>query len=94
MSTLRHLSLLLSVCSAYGIEHDIKYNSAKSNVMIFCCNKMKDIHIPNFLLNNVLLTRVTKYKYLGHCISDDLSDDDDMAIGSIGKFMLRVMHYL
>ena len=39
------LSLLLSVCSAYGIEHEIKYNSAKSNVMIFCCNKMKDIHI-------------------------------------------------
>ena len=34
------LSLLLSVCSAYGIEHDIKYNSAKSNVMIFCCNKI------------------------------------------------------
>ena len=29
------LSLLLSVCSVYGIEHDIKYNSAKSNVMIF-----------------------------------------------------------
>ena len=73
------LSLLLSVCSAYGIEHDIKYNSAKSNVMIFRCNKMKDIRIPNFELNNVLLTRVTKYKYLGHCISDDLSDDDDMA---------------
>ena len=40
---------------------------------------MKDIRIPNFELNNVLLTRVTKYKYLGHCISDDLSDDDDMA---------------
>ena len=73
------LSLLLSVCSAYGIEHDIKYNSAKSNVIILRCNKMKDIRIPNFELNNVLLTRVTKYKYLGHCISDDLSDDDDMA---------------
>ena len=40
---------------------------------------MKDIRIPNFVLNNVLLTRVNKYKYLGHCISDDLSDDDDMA---------------
>ena len=73
------LSLLLSVCSAYGIEHDIKYNSAKSNVLIFRCNKMKDIRIPNFELNNVLLTRVTKYKYIGHCISDDLRDDDDMA---------------
>ena len=73
------LSLLLSVCSAYGIVHDIKYNSAKSNVMIFCCNKIKHIHRLNFVLNNVLLTRVTKYKYLGHCKSDDLSDDDDMA---------------
>ena len=29
------LSMLLSVCSEYGIEHDIKYNSTKSNVMIF-----------------------------------------------------------
>ena len=35
--------------------------------------------MPNFVLNNVLLTRVTKYKYLGHCLSDDLSGDDDMA---------------
>ena len=30
------LSILLSVCSPYGIEHDITRNSAKSNVMIFC----------------------------------------------------------
>ena len=47
--------------------------------MIFCCNKMKDIRIPYFALNNVSFTTVTKYKYLGLCISDDLSDDDDMA---------------
>ena len=73
------LSLLLSVCLAYGTEHDIKYNSAKSNVMLFRCNKIKYIRIPNFVLNNLLLARVTKYIYLGHCISDDLSDDDDMA---------------
>ena len=43
------LSLLLSVCSAYGIEHGIQYNSAKRIVMSFCCNKMKDIRIPNFV---------------------------------------------
>ena len=72
------LSLLLSVCSAYGIEHDIQYNSAKSNVMIFRFNKIKYIRIPNFVLNIVLLTRVTKYKYIGQCTSDDLSDDDDI----------------
>ena len=42
------LSMLLSVCSEYGIEHDIKYNSTKSNVMIFSCKQFQDIHIPNF----------------------------------------------
>ena len=34
------LSLLLSACSYYGIEFDVKYNSTKSNVMVFCCNLM------------------------------------------------------
>ena len=33
------LSMLVSVCSEYGIEHDIKYNSNKSNVMIFSCKR-------------------------------------------------------
>ena len=47
------LSMLLSVCSEYGIEHDIKYNSTKSNDIIFSCKTFKDIHIPNFLLNLV-----------------------------------------
>ena len=32
-----------------GIEHGIEYNSVKSNVIILCCNKVKDIHIPNIV---------------------------------------------
>ena len=47
------LSMLLSVCTDYnGLEHDIKFNSAKSNIMIFCCKKLKDIHVPSFQLND------------------------------------------
>ena len=45
--------------------------------MIFCCTKLKDIHIPNFVLNNETLPRVDKCKYLGHFISENLRDDDD-----------------
>ena len=37
------LALLLATCSQYGIEYDIKYNSAKSNVMVFCSKLLKDI---------------------------------------------------
>jgi len=35
------LSMLLSVWSDYGIEHDsnTKYNRTKSNVMICCCER-------------------------------------------------------
>ena len=45
--------LLQYACSYYGIEFDVKHNSAKSNVMVFCCNLLKDIPIPNFMLNMV-----------------------------------------
>ena len=73
------LSMLLSVCSDYGLEHDIIFNSAKSNIMIFCCKKFKDIHIPSFELNDNILPRVNQCKYLGHVITDDLKDDSDIA---------------
>ena len=73
------LSLLLSACSYYGIEFDVKFNSAKSNVMVFCCNLLKDIPVPNFMLNGVAIDKVSNCKYLGHCINDKLIDDDDMA---------------
>ena len=73
------LSMLLSVCSEYGVEHDIKYNNTNRNVMIFSCKKLKDIHIPNFLLNGETLPRVSMYKYLGHIITEDLCDNDDIS---------------
>ena len=34
--------------------------------------------IPNFKLNGIILHVVASYKYLGHYITDDLSDDDDI----------------
>ena len=72
------LSLLLSACSYYGIEFDMKFNSAKSNVMVFCCNLLKDIPVPNFMLNGVAIDKVSNCKCLGHCINDKFIDDDDM----------------
>ena len=44
--------------------------------MIFCCKKFKDIHMPNVVLNDEILTRVNKCKYLRHVLTEDLSDDD------------------
>ena len=60
------------------VKHVNKYNSAKSNVMIFCCKIFKDINIPNCMLNSETLPRVSKCIYLDHFITD-LSDNDDMS---------------
>ena len=36
------------------------------------------MHVPEFEINNTAIDRVSMYTYLGHCINDELSDDDDM----------------
>ena len=72
------LSILLSICSTYGIEYDVMYNSTKSNVLVFRSKLLKNVHVPEFDINNTANDRVSMYKYIGHCINDELSDDDDM----------------
>ena len=74
------LSILLSICSTYGIEYDVMYNSTKNNVLVFHSKLLKHVHVgglPEFEINNTAIDRVSMYKYLGHC-NDELSDDDDM----------------
>ena len=71
--------MLLSACVYYGIEFDATYNSAKNNVIVCCCNMLKDIPVPNFMLNDVAIDKESNCKYLDHCITDKLIDDDDMA---------------
>ena len=67
------LSLLLSACSYYGIEFDVKYNSAKSNVMVFCSNLFQDIPVRNFMLNGVAIDKVSNYTYRGTLVYGHLT---------------------
>ena len=46
--------------------------------MIYRSMTLKGCTIPNFKLNEIILHVVASYKYLGHYITDDLSDDDDI----------------
>ena len=42
------LSILLSICSTYGIEYDVMYNSKKSNVLVFRSKLLKMCMYLNF----------------------------------------------
>ena len=72
------LSLLLHVCGNYGLEHDIRFNSKKSAVIIFRNSFVKDFTFPCFVMNGESTMEVPFVKYLGHVISADMKDDLDI----------------
>ena len=73
--------------------------------MKFCCKRVNsNIHIPNFVLNDETISRVSKHKYLKHVITGDFSDNDDMSRqykiiynqsnALIRKFYICKMHFI
>ena len=68
---------LLQICSVYGVENDIKYNAKKSNMMIARCRDDRDTNFPEFILSGEALKVCSETKYLGHYITDEMTDDSD-----------------
>ncbi len=68
---------LLNVCSDYGHEHYILYNPDNSVVMICRIKEDKSIHFSIYKLSNKSLTGCAKVKYLGHFITERMTDDED-----------------
>ncbi len=74
----RGLARLLKICSKYGIENDIRYNSTKSIVMIIRSKQKKKLTMPKFHLNGVELPANIETVYLGNFITEDFHDDRDI----------------
>ena len=69
---------ILNICSEYGEEHDIMFNHKQTECMYLPVKGRALINVPKVFLNLNLLRWVTKYKYLGTILTDDLSDDFNM----------------
>ena len=76
----KSLLKLLNICSEYGEKHDIMFNHTKTERMYFPVKGRAVINVPKVFLTLHLLRWVTKYKYLGTILTDDLSDDSNMLI--------------
>ena len=72
------LQRLLSICSKFGIDNDVKYNASKSHVMVIRCKEHSKLVFPDFYLCDKKLDICSETKYLGHFLTDDLSDDRDI----------------
>ena len=73
------LRKLTDCCAEYGYRFDITYNANKSFCMVID-NKLEDKkNIHPVVINNHTLLHSEKFKYLGHIINNNLTDDDDIA---------------
>ena len=68
------LQQLLRVCSQYGPENDLIYNAKKSNIMIVRSKEDRKLSFPVFSLSGMALEVRDEVKYLGHYLTNDLSD--------------------
>jgi hypothetical protein len=71
------LRTLLSICEKYALTHGLRYNVSKSEVVVFKSGS-KTYQIPPITLNGAVLQQVPKFKYLGHWVTENLSDDMDI----------------
>ncbi|XP_060809991.1 uncharacterized protein LOC132904083 [Amyelois transitella] len=71
------LRSLLHVCEKYATSHGLMYNTSKSEYMIFGLGG-KVAEVSPIMLNGSPLNRVSKFKYLGHVITEDLKDSVDI----------------
>jgi hypothetical protein len=72
------LRTLLAKCELYALSHGLVYNVKKSQVMVFGDRSKRYENIPPVILNNNILQRVYNFKYLGHVLTPDLKDDNDI----------------
>ena len=60
----------------YGNAYDIIFNLTKSQVMFY--DTLKIGEAANIMLGDTVLNVVQTYRYLGHIITNNLSDEADM----------------
>ena len=74
--SVKGLQKLIGTVHNYGVDSNIKFNKTKT-VCMCISDKQTISEKPTFLLGNDELCTVDKYKYLGHVVQCNLSDNDD-----------------
>lgn len=71
------LRKLITICEKYAAEHQLTYNVAKTEIVIFKSGKGPDTVLP-INLCGLPIKIVSQFKYLGHIIKENLVDDEDL----------------
>jgi hypothetical protein len=71
------LQRLVYICKTYAGAHGLKYNTLKSELLQFKAGK-KSYKMSAVMLCGTALKVVQKFKYLGHWVTESMSDNDDI----------------
>lgn len=80
------LRKMLAICETYASSHGLAYNVKKSQVMVFEAGNKRFDRLPPVFLYKKELKRTNTFKYLGHLLTPDLKDDDDIERESGGRY--------
>ena len=75
--SIKGLRKLVSVCERYANAHGLKYNVAKTEMLIFKAGRGPE-NVPEVKLKGSAGQVVLRFKYLGHVLTENLSDDLDI----------------
>ena len=76
--SVKGLNKLLQCCEKYAREHDINFNAKKTKLILARSRSQKNLVFPDINFQGSVLNPVDSATYLGHIISDDLSDNLDI----------------
>ena len=92
------LNDLLRVCEQFARDHYIVYNTTKSVCMCATPKGYRGFVPPAIYLNNEKLSYVDSFYYLGHIITSDISDDEDIkreirSLSARGNALIRTFKF-
>ncbi|KAL0872160.1 hypothetical protein ABMA27_004569 [Loxostege sticticalis] len=72
------LRKLVNICEGYAEAHGLRYNTSKSEMLVFRAGTKHYPMIPPVTLCGTPLKLVSQFKYLGHWVTADQHDDMDV----------------
>lgn len=94
----RALNSLLEICDIFARENCIEFSSSKSVVLLITPKHFTLDIRPNIYLGECNISYVERFKYLGHVLTADFTDDEDIDrerrnLAMRGNVLIRKFHF-
>ena len=96
--TAKALNELLGICESFASQNYIEFSPTKTVVMLVSPVGSSFTNKPNIYLKDNVISYVDEFKYLGHIINNDLTDDKDIererrSLATRGNLIAHKFHF-